>query len=139
MIQEIWTGIPTELNLSGVYVITHDISRKFYIGSSRIVREGIRTERDNLWNKVHHCKELQRLYDTDPRFTLAIIGFDPTNVTNLYDVSMAVNEMNRAVLKMYSSNALLLNPVERSETAGEPDHPIQADEQHQRFNAHGRD
>jgi hypothetical protein len=57
--------ISVKAKLQGVYslIITKDSTDYFYIGSSEDLQSRISGHKSKLTRGVHHCKQLQRLYD----------------------------------------------------------------------------
>jgi len=92
--------------ISGTYLLKHDLSGQFYVGSS--INMGSRhTEHIKDLRNGEHCrKALQKLYDQDPNFTFENTPF---GVSEGKEMLEQVRSAEQTLLDKFRGDPLLLN------------------------------
>ena len=91
----------------GVYKLIHHDTGKFYIGSTGDFHTRRRKHIERLRSGIHHCKELQELYNETPHFVFELdsIGVNHSDP----NVRERAYEREQALINEHWHNLLLLN------------------------------
>lgn len=85
-------------NKIGAYVLTHESSGLFYVGSSKNITNRIYQHKTLLNNGNHRSKELQEVFDNDPGLTVKRI--ETENREEAFDLEQKLLDENRNNPKM---------------------------------------
>ncbi|WP_144106688.1 GIY-YIG nuclease family protein [Paraburkholderia sp. BCC1886] len=105
----LWTGAkPTRTpKLCGVYVLTHLVSKKVYVGSA--IDLAVRRARhfNDLKAKRHPNQHLQRLFNKDPRFHVELFVVAVSG--SAMDLRESAFKLEQDVIKHHEPSGLLVN------------------------------
>jgi group I intron endonuclease len=97
--------------VSGTYILEHQASLKYYVGSSTDLTRRQKEHIKELRSNTHHSKELQHLYNTEPCFTFITLS-----------VTDNVKEEEQKLLDIHYAKPLCLNLAANS-VAPQQDRP----------------